>query len=128
MNIIKTSQYKLKNSKERSSRIDSWIGATSLVYNIALEIKIYAWKSHQKNVSRFDLQKQLIELKQDYDWIRDVQSQVLQTTIQRLDKTYQSFFRGGGFTKWAKKDRYNSLCFPQGVKLLDNYKIFIVYP
>lgn len=54
--------------------------------------------------------KQLTELK-SVDWIKDVPAQSLQEVIERLDKAYQSFFRGAGFPKWAKKFKYNSITF-----------------
>jgi putative transposase len=52
----------------------------------------------------------LVELK-DVDWIKSVPSQSLQDVIDRLDKTYQNFFRGGGFPRWARRGKYNSILF-----------------
>lgn len=110
-------------NKSQQQRALSWIGACRTVYNLGLEIKINAYKNHKISVPRFDLQKQLLDLKKDFDWIRDVQSQVLQEALLRLDKTYQNFFRGNGFPKFAKKDRYNSITFPQSVTLIAENKI-----
>ena len=72
-------------------------------------MKISAYKSLGKNVSSFDLMKQLPEVKKDYPWIKDVPSQSLQSVFDRLDKSYQSFFKGAGFPKWASKKTYKSI-------------------
>ncbi|AFM02668.1 transposase, IS605 OrfB family, central region [Bernardetia litoralis DSM 6794] len=61
-------------------------------------------------------QNQLPQLRKEISWIKDVPAQALQESIKRLDKAYTSFFKNGGFPKWAKKGRYNSLTFPQDVK------------
>lgn len=59
------------------------------------------------------------ELKQEFDWIKDVPAQTLQGVIDRLDDAYKTFFRGGGFPKWANKYKYNSLLFKQGVEIAE---------
>jgi putative transposase len=56
--------------------------------------------------------------KDELSWIKNANSQTLQDVIERLDKTYQIFFNGGGFPKFAKKNKFKSFSFPQYVKLL----------
>lgn len=117
MKLIKTYKYKLKLSKNQSALIDNWIGTCRFIYNLALETKITAYKSGV-SLSKYDLMKQLVELK-DIDWIKSVPSQTLQDVIDRLDLTYQNFFKGGGFPKWAKKGEYNSIKFKSINKISD---------
>ena len=99
-------------TKGQEERLSSWIGACRFVYNLGLEIRIESYKNIQKSVSKFDLMKQLTEIK-DVDWIKDVPSQSLQNTMDRLDNSYKNFFRmchsGGGFPKFASKRRYSSI-------------------
>jgi len=109
MKVFKTYKYKLGLSKVQSNQVDKWIGACRYVYNLALECKIEAWKK-RVSVSKFDLINQLPSLK-DVDWIKSVPSQSLQDVVERLDKAYQSFFKGGGFPKWAKRGEYSSILF-----------------
>lgn len=114
MKIFKTYKYKLKLTKNQTQRVDSWIDTCRYVYNLALETKIHAYRSFGVSLSKFDLMNQLPELKA-IEWIKDVPSQSLQDVIERLDKTYQTFFKGGGFPKWAKKDQYRSITL-KGIK------------
>jgi putative transposase len=109
-----TYKRKLKLNKQQEQRISSWIGACRTVYNMGLEIKIEAYKNKQVNVSKFDLMKQLPDIKH-IDWIADVPSQSLQNSLERLDKSYKNFFRtcksGGGFPKFKSKRNYKSILF-----------------
>ena len=51
----------------------------------------------------------------DIDWIKDVPAESLQGAIERLDESYKNFFRtyryGGGFPKFATKNKYKSILF-----------------
>ena len=111
MNYIKTFKYQLKLNATQRHQVDAWINTCRAVYNLALETKIYAYKSHGVSLSYYDIKKQLPELKKHHTWVSDVPSQSLQNVIKRMDIAYQSFFRGGGFPKFARKDRYNSILF-----------------
>ena len=120
-----TYKRKLILTKAQEERISSWIGACRVVYNMGLEIRIDTYKKTQKSVSKFDLMKQLTTIK-DFEWIKDVPSQSLQNTMERLDFAYKNFFRtchsGGGFPKFARKGKYKSILLKE-VSILNNNKI-----
>jgi len=110
-NINKTYKFKLKLTNNQKNRIDNWINTCRAVYNLALETKSTTYKSHRISLSCFDLIKQLFELRNEFDWIKDVPYGSLQDVIERLDKAYISFFKGRGFPKFIDKARYNSITF-----------------
>ena len=116
MQITKTYRYKLKPSATQRQRLSSWVGACRYVFNLAKETKEYAYQAYGKSLTYYDLQSQLPALKSEA-WIKDVPGQTLQNAVKRLDIAYQNFFRGAGYPKWARKDRYNSITFPQNVKV-----------
>jgi putative transposase len=107
--MMRTFKRKLNPTKAQSQRITSWIGAARVVYNLGLEIKIASYKTLGKSIHAFELMKQLPDLKREYDWIKDVPAQTLQAVLDRLDKSYQAFFKGAGFPKWASKKTYKSI-------------------
>lgn len=112
-----TYKRKLILNKAQQSRIDSWIGACRVVYNLGLEIRIAAWKNKQESIHKYELMKQLKTIK-DIDWIADVPNPALENAINRMDSSYQKFFKGGGFPKWANKRRYNSISFKQNNNII----------
>jgi putative transposase len=125
MVINKTYKYKLRLTKGQEERISQWMGTCRLVYNLALQAKIWAYRGNKINLSKFDLIKQLPPLRKEYLWIEDVPSGSLENTIERLDMAYKSFFKGGGFPKWAKKGYYNSITFRETLKQQTHSRITI---
>jgi putative transposase len=110
--MIRTHKRKLILSKSQEARLSSWIGACRMVYNLGMEIKNATYKATGKSVNKYDLMKQLPDLK-DIDWIKDVPSQTLQSSLERLDRSYENFFKsykkGGGYPKFASKRTYKSI-------------------
>ena len=64
--MIKTHTYKLYQNKSYEKKFDRWIGICRMVYNLAKETKEYAYKTRGLNLSCYDLQKQLTDLKSEY--------------------------------------------------------------
>jgi putative transposase len=118
--MILTIKYKLNPTKVQIETFDQWLGGNRYLYNVALEERITAYKSLGKSVTKYDQYNQLPEIKKEFTWLKEIHSQVLQNTLERLDKSYQSFFNGNGFPKFRKKDNYNSFTFPSGIKIIEN--------
>lgn len=115
---LKTYRFKLKPTKAQEQSFAQWVGTCRYVYNLALDTKITAYH-YGVSLTKYDLIKQLPDLKET-KWVKQIHSQTLQDVVERLDKAYQSFFRGGGFPKFARKGFYSSFTFKQGVKLHQN--------
>lgn len=49
-----TFKRKLILTKAQQSRIDSWVGACRVVYNLGLEVRIEAWKNKQQSVHKLE--------------------------------------------------------------------------
>lgn len=114
--MIKTYTYKLYQNKSYEKKFDRWIGICRMVYNLAKETKEYAYKTRGVNLSCYDLQKQLTDLKKEFNFISDVDSKCLYKTIDRLDMSFKNFFKGKGYPRWAKKDKYLSMEFTQNIR------------
>lgn len=85
-----------------------------------METKTNAYLSAKVNYSRFDLQKQLVELKKECEWLKEVNSQSLQAVLQNLDSAYKRFFKGAGFPKFKSKHSKQSFHIPQNVKVTND--------
>lgn len=111
MKLIKTYKFKLKLTKTQISLVDEYINTSRALYNLALETRTYAYKSHKIYWNYYDLSSQLTELRAEFDWVRKLPSNTCQDVLERQEKAFKSFFKGGGFPKFAKKDNYNSVTF-----------------
>jgi len=112
--LIRTYTYKLYRNDKTEAKFNKWLGVTRYVYNAAKETKEVAYKEGLK-LSGYDLSKQLTECKKEFSWLREVGNTTLQSTILKLDRSYQNFFSGRAkFPKWASKKNWNSFEFAQG--------------
>jgi len=121
--MLKTFKYRLYPTKEQSILLNKHIGASRLVYNLALECKQMAYASNQIKLSYFDLTKQLPDLKKECTWLKEINSQSLQASIRNLDNSYKKFFKGAGFPKFKSKRSRQSFSIPQNVIVKKNLLI-----
>ena len=121
--MLKSYKYRIYPTDDQIVKLSNIFGQVRFVYNLGLETKINAWKTHRKSISAFDLNNQIKDLKDHIDWI-DAPSQSLQMAMKNLDSAYNSFFKGGGFPKFKNKYSKQSFQLPQGVYLKGN-QVFI---
>ena len=123
--MLKAHKYRIFPSEQQKEQLAKIFGQVRFVYNLGLETKITAYAANRHNITCFDLNKQITELKQDLDWL-DAPAQALQMTTRGLDHAYHAFFRGAGFPKFKSKHNRQSFQLPQGVKLSpDNKLVFL---
>jgi len=122
--MFKAFKYRLYPSDLQKELIAKHIGSSRFVYNLALETKNTAYLGSKHNFSPFDLIKQLPELKKEYEWLKEVNSQSLQQSIQNMDIAFKKFFKGAGFPKFKSKHRgKQSFSIPQNVIVENNLLI-----
>ena len=122
--MLKGLKYRLYPTDSQKELIAKHIGCSRLIYNLALETKKAAYSGSKHNLSAFDIIKQIPELKKECEWLKEVNSQSLQQSIQNMDTAFKGFFRGGGFPKFKSKHRSRqSFSIPQNVIIKDNLLI-----
>lgn len=89
--MYKTQTYKIYNSEKLIKKYDKHISVCRMVYNLTKEIDELYFKA-QKKITCFDLIKQLPELKKEFKFVQEVDSTVLQATVERYFKTKDKFF------------------------------------
>ncbi|MFA5715571.1 MAG: RNA-guided endonuclease TnpB family protein [Candidatus Paceibacterota bacterium] len=120
--MFKVFKYRLYPSEPQKQLLDKHFGCVRLIYNLALETKTNAYSVHKINLSRYDLQVQLKDLKEDCTWLRDVNSQSLQFALMNLDTAYGNFFKGRTmFPNFKKKSNKQSFHCPQRVTIENNH-------
>jgi len=114
--MLKGLKYRLYPTNSQKELIAKHIGSSRFVYNLALETKNSAYLGSKHNFSPFDLIKQIPELKKECEWLKEVNSQSLQQSIQNMDIAFKKFFKGAGFPKFKSKHKgRQSFSVPQNV-------------
>ena len=115
--MLKAYKYELIPNEEQKHQLNGAFGSCRMVYNLALETKNTAYQKGV-NLTCFDLIKQLPELKETFDWLKETPSQSLQQSISNLDNAFTNFFKGrASFPKFKKKDATQSFRIPVSVKV-----------
>jgi putative transposase len=96
------------------------------LYNAALEERRDAYRKAKITLTGYTQSKELPAVKSCAPEYKEVNAQVLQEVLDRLDKAYANFFRRvregnekPGFPRFRKRDRYNTFTFPQKGFVLD---------
>jgi putative transposase len=128
--VRKTHKYKLKPTPEQERALDRTLRLCRQVYNAAIGERREAWRKCGVSVSYYQQKAELPDIKAAMAEYSEVNSQVLQDVVQRVDRAFQAFFRRmkagetPGYPRFQGRDRYNSFTYPQvgehGRARLDN--------
>jgi putative transposase len=122
---VKAYKYRLYPTKTQEKVMNATLVTCRYLYNDALAQRIEKYKTEKKSLSYADQCEWLAKNKNEYH--QAVHSQVLQSTLKRLDKSFKRFFNGlkekkhVGFPRFKNEQRFRSFCYPQsGFKLTEN--------
>ena len=123
-------KYRLYPNEEQKVLVAKHLGSCRFIYNYALDKKVRAYQTDKTNLSRFDIQADLPNMKksEEYCWLKEVNSLSLQASLANLDSAYTKFFREHkGFPRFkSKKDSKQSFSIPQNTRVdFENGRIFI---
>ena len=123
--ITKTYKYELVPTKKQDVLLNQTLSTCRHLYNDSLSERKKGWENGGWNVQYNDQQDYLPILKKKNKELNNIQSQVLQNVIKRVDIAYQNFFRRVknnkgdgkkekvGFPRFKGYGRYDSFTFPQ---------------
>jgi putative transposase len=116
--MLKAYKYRLYPTEDQKILLEKHFGSVRLIYNLALECKKNAYISARKNISCFDLIKQITDLKQEFGWLYEINNKSLQEAVRNLDSAYKNFFRNKrGFPKFKNKSSHQSFHCTQHIKI-----------
>ena len=122
----KSYKYRIYPNKKQQEIIAKTFGCCRFVYNKYLAIRTEMYKEDKKIFSYVQCSKDLKNLKSDLDWLREVDSTALQSSLKDLDSAYQKFFKEHtGYPKFKSKKThrfsYKSKCVNGNIKYCDRY-------
>ena len=105
----KAYKFRFYPTKTQITILNCTFGCVRYVYNHFLGLKQELYNKEKKSMSYNQCSKILTVLKQEKEWLKDVDKFSLQNSLKDLDKAYKNFFSGNGYPKFkSKKDNRKS--------------------
>jgi len=114
--MVKTYKFRLYPTPEQEALMSKHFGCVRFIYNWALDFKAKYYKEHKKGISWMKISSSNVffDLKKEFDWLQEVNSQSLISAIGNLDRAFKNFFEGRAkYPNFKKKGQKQSFQVPQ---------------
>ena len=115
--MYKRLKVKLYPTQKQKEMLNLHFDGYRFAYNLCLEYKQHLWKYHKINVSGFDMQKELFQIRKQSDWLLKCKAECIREAGGNIEKTYKSFFNGKGFPKYKSKRGLQSFTAYQAINV-----------
>ena len=100
----KAYKYRIYPNKTQKELITKTFGCCRFVYNKYLAKRIEMYETNKETFSYVRCAKDLTQLKKDLEWLKEVDSTALQSSLKDLDFAYQKFLKEhSGYPKFKSK-------------------------
>lgn len=121
--IHKSYKFKLDPTNEQMVLISKHFGACRFVYNRYLNVRKHSYLEYKTTLNYYDNAVDLTFLKNDeqFIWLKEINSQSLQSSLRNLDAAYNKFFRKQTeFPIFKSKYDRQSFTIPQSIYIEDS--------
>lgn len=125
-----TYNYRLYPTEEQKVLLDKHFGCSRFVFNHYLNKEQQHYLNNKEDIEAkrikgflnyYDNANNLTQLKQEKEWLKEVNAQMLQATLKHLESAYRGFFqKRTKFPRFKSKKARQSFCVPQYLKIKDN--------
>jgi len=121
-------KYRLYPTGTQKVLLEKHFGATRWVFNYGLSKKIETYQKEKESLSCFEIANELPKLKEEIEWLKEINAQSLQMSLRQLDNAYTAFFRKqNDFPKFKSKKDKKSFSIPQGNRIdFESEKAFFI--
>ena len=120
--IHKSYKFKIAPDNEQKELLAKHFGACRFVFNRYLNSRKETYLEEKKSLNYYDNANDLTVLKKDeqFVWLKEINSQSLQSSLRNLDAAYNKFFRKQTkFPRFKSKFDKQSFTIPQSVYIED---------
>jgi putative transposase len=86
-------KYRIYPTEDQEVLLSKTFGCKRVIFNHYLEVQQTRYKNNEKNLSNFDINKDITKLKDEKEWLREVDINALQYSAEDLTKAYDNFFK-----------------------------------
>ena len=120
--MFKAYKFRLYPDEEQQLLLEKHIGSCRFVWNHFLDSRNKRYVETGKGMSYKDASVLLHALKEEREWLNEVNSQSLQQELMHLDSAFHGFFRKvSGYPAFRKKRSGGSFTVPQHFAIKDNH-------
>lgn len=124
--IEKAYKYRIYPNKQQEELIQKTFGCCRFVYNTYLAKRIKLYEESKKSLSYVQCANDMKKLKSELEWLKEVDSTALQSSLKDLDSAYQKFFKEhSGYPKFKSKKThkfsYKSKCTNGNIQYCDKH-------
>jgi len=120
--MIIVHRFHIEPTKEQEQKMSQTLTLCRWLYNAALEQREICYRQRGNSPSCTSQKNELPALKKELTEYKQVNAQVLQDCLQRLDDAFKRFFNGlAGYPHYKDRDHYRSFTYPQAYKQ-DHFK------
>ena len=122
----KAYRYRIYRNKKQCEIIAKTFGCCRFVYNKYLAKRIEMYEQNKETFSYVQCANDMKKLKSELEWLKDVDSTALQSSLKDLDSAYKKFFKEhAGYPKFKSKKThrfsYKSKCVNGNIQYCDRY-------
>ncbi len=123
--MFNATRIRLYPNEMQAQKLSVQFGCARWVWNNALALSQEQYRETGKGLNYHALAVRLPKLKQEHEWLKDADSQVLQQSLQNLARAFDSFFaKRGKYPRFKSKHGRQSCAWPQRIKI-EGGKIYL---
>ena len=122
----KSYEYRIYPNKKQKEMIAKTFGSCRFVYNKYLAKRIEMYEQNKETFSYVQCANDMKKLKSELEWLKEVDSTALQSSLKDLDRAYQKFFKEHtGYPKFKSKKvhrfSYKSKCVNHNIQYYEKH-------
>lgn len=118
--IFKRLKIRLYPSKAQKNILDTHFNGYRYAYNLSLEYKQILWRHHKISVSGYDMQRELLKVRKESDWLSKCKAECIREAGLNVDVSFNMFFKGvSQFPKFKSKKGVQSFKSYQNISCKD---------
>lgn len=116
--MIRSYKFRLYPTFSQERKMTNILNRCREIYNAGLQERRGAWKNQGISISCYDQVNQLKSIRAEHEEYKNIYFDILTDTLQRLDKSFKSFFRRvkagqkPGYPRFKGKWHYNTFTYP----------------
>lgn len=116
--MLNATRIRLYPTDQQAQALAVQFGCARWAWNNALDETGKLYRATGKGLNYHAMAIRLPKLKQEFEWLRDAYSQVLQQSLQNLARAFENFFaKRGKYPRFKTKHGRQSIQYPQSVKI-----------